>query len=55
VPRFTTELYVKGELRNEKDGVLSGIRDPRSRQLLMVDYQPIPNSRTVCWPGSLTS
>jgi protocatechuate 3,4-dioxygenase, beta subunit len=44
--RFTTEIYVKGEPRNEKDGVLSNIRDAKARSALIVDFAPIPNSRS---------
>src|SRR5258705_11791622 len=29
--KWTTQCYVKGEPQNERDGVLSGIKDPRAR------------------------
>lgn len=42
---FTTQCYIKGEPQNERDGVLRLMRDAQARELLMVDFKPIPNSR----------
>jgi protocatechuate 3,4-dioxygenase beta subunit len=42
---LTTQCYVKGEPRNERDGVLRGIRDLRARESVMVDFAPMPGSR----------
>jgi protocatechuate 3,4-dioxygenase beta subunit len=42
---FTTQCYVKGEPGNARDGVLNGIRDPRARQSVIVDFVPVEGSR----------
>jgi protocatechuate 3,4-dioxygenase beta subunit len=36
---------VKGEPLNEKDGVLRGIRDPKARESVIIDFKPIAESR----------
>ena len=43
--KFTTQCYMKGEPGNERDGVLKGIRDPKLRESVIVDFAPVPNSR----------
>jgi protocatechuate 3,4-dioxygenase beta subunit len=43
--KFTTQCYVKGEPQNEKDGIYQGIRDPKARASVTVDFQPIRGSR----------
>jgi protocatechuate 3,4-dioxygenase, beta subunit len=43
--KWTTQCYVKGEPQNERDGVLRGIRDPRARQSVIVDFVPVTGSR----------
>lgn len=48
---FTTQCYIKGDPQNERDGVLRGIRDPKLRDLLMADFQPMKESRI----GELTA
>lgn len=42
---FVTQCYVKGHPQNERDGVLRSIRDPQVRELVMVDFAPLPKSR----------
>jgi protocatechuate 3,4-dioxygenase beta subunit len=42
---LTTQCYVKGEPGNERDGVLNGIRDPKSRAAVIVDFAPVADSR----------
>lgn len=42
---LVTQCYIKGEPRNERDGVLRAIRDPRARESVMVDFKPIKESR----------
>lgn len=42
--KFTTQCYIKGEPRNERDGVLSGIRDSKAREAVMADFAPIKTS-----------
>ncbi|MAT71921.1 MAG: intradiol ring-cleavage dioxygenase [Planctomycetaceae bacterium] len=41
---LTTQMYVKGEQQNERDGVLRGIRDAQQRESVLVDLQPLPDS-----------
>ncbi len=43
--KWTTQCYVKGETRNEKDMVLRGIRDEKARDSLMVDFARIKDSK----------
>ena len=42
---LTTQCYIKGEPQNERDGVLRGIRDPKARESVIVDFAPIPSSK----------
>lgn len=43
--KLTTQCYIKGEPRNERDGVLRGIRDERARKSVIVDFAPIKDSK----------
>lgn len=43
--KFITQCYIKGEPRNEQDGVLKGIRDARQRDSVIVPFAPIPGAR----------
>ena len=49
--KWTTQCYVKGEPRNEKDGVYAGIKDPKARASVTIDFAAIPASRI----GELTA
>src|SRR5258708_38162225 len=42
--KWTTQCYVKGEPWNEKDGVLKGIKDPKARESVIIDFAPLKNS-----------
>lgn len=42
--KFTTQCYIKGEARNETDGVIRGIRDPEQRAAVIVDFAPVEKS-----------
>jgi protocatechuate 3,4-dioxygenase beta subunit len=42
---LTTQCYVKGDPRNDRDGVLLGIRDTRQRQSVIVPFDPIKDSK----------
>ncbi len=42
---LTTQCYIKGHELNDRDGVLRGLRDPKARELLMVDFKPIKASK----------
>ena len=41
---FTTQGYIKGEPRNQRDFVLNGIRDPKARAAVIIDFAPIKSS-----------
>lgn len=43
---FTTQCYIRGEPRNNDDGVLQAIRDARLRDVLCADFAAVPMSRT---------
>ena len=43
--RFTTQCYIKGEARNERDMVLRGIRDAKQRESVQVPFLPIAESK----------
>ena len=43
--KFTTQCYIKGEPQNEKDFVLAAIKDPKSRESVIVDFTPVKDSR----------
>ncbi len=42
---LTTQCYIKGDAGNEKDGVFRGIKDPRARESVSVDFLPIKDSK----------
>lgn len=42
---LTTQCYVKGEPTNERDGVYRGIRDPKARESVTIDFAPVQDSR----------
>ncbi len=42
MPRLTTQLYIAGEPRNERDGLLNAVRDSAERQSLIMDLKPAP-------------
>jgi protocatechuate 3,4-dioxygenase beta subunit len=48
---FTTQCYIKDHPQNERDGVLRGLRDPKARELLMLDFAPFKDSKL----GELTA
>lgn len=43
--KFTTQCYVKGEPRNQRDGVLRSIRDPKARDSVIIDFAPVAGSK----------
>ena len=49
--KFTTQCYIAGEPRNERDRVLGGIRDPTARNSVIVPFEPPRDSRA----GELTA
>jgi protocatechuate 3,4-dioxygenase beta subunit len=42
---FITQCYVRGEARNQNDGILQGIRDERQRNSVIIEFAALPNSR----------
>lgn len=48
---LTTQLLIKGEPDNDVDGVLKGIRDPKLRETVLVDFKPLTDSKI----GELTA
>lgn len=44
--KWTTQLYIKGEPQNEKDGLVSRVKDPKQRDAIIRDFTPIPGSKT---------
>ena len=43
--KWTTQCYVKGEAGNEKDMVLKGIKDAKTRESVIVDFAAIADSK----------
>lgn len=43
--KWTTQCYVKGEPQNERDGIYTGIKDPKARASVTIDFAPIRTSR----------
>jgi protocatechuate 3,4-dioxygenase beta subunit len=42
---LTTQLLVAGHPQNESDGVFRGVRDPIDRELVLVDFKPMKESK----------
>jgi len=43
--KWTTQLYIKGEEKNEKDGLLSRVKEVKLRDAIIRDFTPIPDSK----------
>ena len=48
---LVTQCYIKGHAGNERDGVWKGIRDPRQRDSVTLDFAPLAGSKA----GELTA
>ena len=48
---LTTQCYVNGEPKNERDGLVRRIRDPLALETVMVDFKPLEGSKI----GELTA
>jgi protocatechuate 3,4-dioxygenase beta subunit len=48
---LTTQIFVSGQRQNDNDGVLRGIRDAFERELVLVDFKPMMDSKV----GELTA
>jgi protocatechuate 3,4-dioxygenase beta subunit len=42
---LTTQCYIKGHPQNARDGILNGIRDPKQRASVIVDFEPLKDSK----------
>jgi len=42
---LTTQIFVNGHRQNDNDGVLRGVRDPFERELVLVDFKPMKESK----------
>ncbi len=42
---LTTQVFINGFPQNKTDGVLGGIRDPLDRELVLVDFNPVKESK----------
>ena len=43
--KLTTQCYVKGEPRNQKDFILKRVKDPNARESLIIPFEPINGSK----------
>ncbi len=48
---LTTQCYIKGHPGNEKDGPWKGIKDPKQREAVSIDFSPLKGSKI----GELTA
>ncbi|HXY33107.1 MAG TPA: protocatechuate 3,4-dioxygenase [Planctomycetaceae bacterium] len=42
---LTTQFFINGYSQNQRDGIFLGIRDPLDRELVLVDFKPIQESK----------
>ena len=42
---LTTQVFINGFAQNARDGVFNGIRDPLDRELVLVDFVPVKDSK----------
>ncbi len=42
---LTTQMLIKGNPQNERDGLYRRIQDPEQRKLVLADFKPIPDSK----------
>jgi protocatechuate 3,4-dioxygenase beta subunit len=42
---LTTQIFINGYEQNKRDGVFGGLRDPLERELVLVDFKPIKDSK----------
>jgi protocatechuate 3,4-dioxygenase beta subunit len=48
---LTTQMYVKGEKRNERDGIYRSLRDEKQRDAITIEFKPLEESKL----GELTA
>ena len=44
--KFTTQCYIKGEPRNQKDFILKRVKDQKARESLIIPFKKVNGSRT---------
>lgn len=49
---LTTQMYVRGEPRNDRDGLLNAVRDPAARDRLIVALDPAPQLESGALAGT---
>jgi len=42
---YTTQLFIKGNPENDRDGVFNGIRDRAAKDSVLVDFKPVEDSK----------
>src|SRR5262245_16977221 len=42
---YTTQLFIKGNPENDRDGIFNGIRDRAAKDSVSVDFKPLPDSK----------
>ncbi len=42
---FITQCYIKDHPQNERDGIYRGLRDPKARESVTVDFKPLKDSK----------
>jgi protocatechuate 3,4-dioxygenase, beta subunit len=42
---YTTQMFIKGHPQNERDGIFRSVRDPKALESVMVDFEPIKDSK----------
>ncbi len=42
---LVTQCYIKGHAGNDRDGIYRGIRDPKARDAVTIDFTPIKESK----------
>jgi protocatechuate 3,4-dioxygenase beta subunit len=43
---ITTQFYIRGHPQNERDGIYRGIRDPKARESVTLEFAAIPGLKT---------
>jgi protocatechuate 3,4-dioxygenase beta subunit len=46
---LTTQLFIKGQPQNQRDGIFRGLRNPADQELLLVDFKPVKESKIGEW------
>ena len=44
--KFTTQCYIKGEPRNQRDAILKRVKDRKARESLIVPFNPVKGSKS---------